>query len=122
MTNNQTDKPPYDLEERTFIFAKDVRNFIKTLPKSSASFEDGKQLIKSSGSVGANYREANESLSKKDFAMRVKISRKEAKESEYWLRLILETNNLENANEAKRLIQEANELKKIFSSIVEKIK
>jgi len=122
MTNNQTDKPPYDLEERTFIFAKDVRNFIKTLPKSSASFEDGKQLIKSSGSVGANYREANESLSKKDFAMRVKISRKEAKESEYWLRLILETNNLENANEAKRLIQEANELKKIFSSIVEKTK
>jgi len=122
MTNNQTDKPPYNLEERTFIFAKDVRNFIKTLPKSSASFEDGKQLIKSSGSVGANYREANESLSKKDFAMRVKISRKEAKESEYWLRLILETNNLENDTEAKRLIQEANELKKIFSSIVEKIK
>ena len=122
MVNNQNNKPPYDLEERTFIFAKDVRIFIKTLPKSQANYEDGKQVIKASGSVGANYREANEALSKKDFTMRVKISRKEAKESEYWLRLINETNDLQNENEAKRLIQEANELKKIFSSIVEKSK
>ena len=122
MTNIQNSKPKYDLEERTFIFAKDVRNFIKTLPKSTANFEDGKQLIKASGSVGANYREANEALSKKDFIMRIKISRKEAKESKYWLRLILETNHLENEDELKRLIQEANELKKIFSSIVEKSK
>jgi len=122
MTNNQNNKPPYDLEERTFIFAKDVRKFVKTLPKTQANFEDGKQVIKASGSVGANYREANEALSKKDFAMRIKISRKEAKESEYWLKLIHETNDLQNADEAKRLIQEANELKKIFSSIVEKTK
>jgi len=62
------------------------------LPKTIANIEDGKQLIKSSGSTGANYREANESLSKKDFLMRIKISRKEAKESAYWLRLIYETN------------------------------
>ena len=78
--------------------------------------------MKASGSVGANYREANESLSKKDFLMRMKISRKEAKESVYWLRLIHETNNLRNANEAQKLIQEANELKKILSSILEKSK
>ena len=78
------------------------------------------QTLKSSGSVGANYREANESLSKKDFLLRIKISRKEAKESAYWLRLIHETNNLKNSNDAKRLIQEANELKKILSSILEK--
>ena len=122
MTNIQNLKPPYDLEERKFIFAKDVRIFVKTLPKSTANYEDGKQVIKASGSVGANYREANEALSKKDFSMRIKISRKEAKESEYWLRLILETNVLQNAEEAKRLMQEANELKKIFSSIVEKTK
>ncbi|GBD87246.1 hypothetical protein BMS3Abin03_01173 [bacterium BMS3Abin03] len=101
MTNIQNSKPKYDLEERTFIFAKDVRNFIKTLPKSTANFEDGKQLIKASGSVGANYREANEALIKKDFIMRIKISRKEAKESKYWLRLILETNHLENEDELK---------------------
>jgi len=122
MTKIQNNKPVYDLEERTFQFAKAVRLFVKTLPKTISNFEDGKQLLKASGSVGANYREANESLSKKDFLMRMKISRKEAKESAYWLRLIHETNNLKNANDAKSLMQEANELKKIFSSILEKLK
>ena len=122
MTKIQNSKPVYDLEERTFQFAKAVRFFVKTLPKTIANIEDGKQLIKASGSVGANYREANESLSKKDFMMRIKISRKEAKESAYWLRLINETNNLKNADEAKNWMQEANELKKIFSSILERSK
>ncbi len=115
-------KPVYDLEERTFQFAKAVRIFVKTLPKTIANIESGKQVIKASGSVGANYIEANESLSKKDFKMRIKICRKEAKESAYWLRLINETNNLKNANDAKSLMQEAGELKKIFSSILEKSK
>jgi four helix bundle protein len=92
------------------------------LPKTIANIEDGKQLIRASGSVGANYREANESLSRKDFLLRIKISRKEAKESGYWLRLIHETNSIENGNDAKNLIQEANELKKIFSAIIEKSK
>jgi four helix bundle protein len=122
MTKNQTSKPAYDLEERTYQFAKAVRLFVKTLPKTIANIEDGKQLIKASGSVGANYIEANESLGKKDFSMRIKISRKEAKESAYWLRLINETNKLKNADEALRLRQEANELKKIFSSILNKSK
>ncbi len=122
MTEKQKSKPIYDLEERTFIFAKDVRLFVKTLPYSIANEEDGKQLIKASGSVGANYREANESLSKKDFLMRIKISRKEAKESGFWLRLIRETNSLKNDNEAFRLINESIELKKILSSIIEKTK
>jgi len=112
----------YDLEKRTFLFAKDVRLFVKTLPKTMANFEDGKQLVRASGSIGANYREANEALSKRDFLMRIRISRKEAKESAYWLGLIYETNNLDNANEAQRLIQEANELRKILSSILEKSK
>lgn len=96
--------------------------FAKTLPKTIANFEDGKQLIKFSGSVGANYREANESLSKKDFILRIKICRKEAKESEYWLRLIDETNNLDNTDGVRHLIKEASELKKIFSSILVKSK
>lgn len=78
MNKKQTSKPVYDLEERTFIFAKDVRVWIKTIPNTLANLEDTKQLVRSSGSVGANYLEANESLSKKDFLMRVKISRKEA--------------------------------------------
>jgi four helix bundle protein len=122
MTEIQNSKAVYDLEERTFQFAKAVRLFVKTLPKTIANIEDGKQLIKASGSVGANYIEANESLGKKDFLLRIKISRKKAKESAYWLRVIHETNNLENADDVQGLIQEANELKKIFSSILEKAK
>ena len=122
MTKNRNSKPVYDLEESTFQFAKTVRLFVKTLPKTNANIEDGKQLVKASGSVGANYMEANEALSKKDFKMRIKICRKEAKESAYWLRLIHETNNLKNTDDALYLIQEANELKKIFSSILEKSK
>ena len=108
MTQKQNSKPVYDLEKRTFQFAKDVRLFVKTLQKTIANIEDGRQLIRASGSVGANYIEANESLSKKDFLMRVKISRKEAKECAYWLGLNYETNNLDNPDEAQSLIQEAN--------------
>lgn len=122
MTKIRNPKPIYDLEERTFQFAKDDRLFVKTLPKTIANIEDGKQLIKTSGSVGANYIEANEALSKKDFKMRIKICRKEAKESAYWLRLIHQTNNLKNTDDVLYLIQEANELKKILSSILEKSK
>ena len=122
MTKIQNSKPVYDLEERTFQFAKDVRLFVKTLPNTIANIEDSRQVVKASGSVGANYREANEALSKKDFVMRIKICRKESKESAYWLRLINETNNLKNADEAERLRQEANELKKTFSSILTKSK
>lgn len=73
----------YDLEERTFQFAKNVRSFIKKLPKTSGNIEDSRQLIRSSGSMGANYIEANEALSKKDFTMRIKICRKESKETKY---------------------------------------
>ena len=121
MVQNSINKP-YDLEERTFQFAKEVRLFIKTLEKTIANIEDAKQVVRSSGSVGANYIEANESLSKKDFVYRIKICRKEAKESAYWLRLIDETNNQINKQLSNELIQESIELKKIFSAIVEKSK
>lgn len=96
MTKKSDNLPPYNLEKRTFIFARDVRKFVKTLTNSTANFGDSKQLIRDSGSVGANYREANEALSKKDFSLRIKISRKESKESAYWLSLITETNALNN--------------------------
>jgi len=112
----------YDLEERTLQFAIDCRLFLKKLPKTISNIEDGKQLVRSSGSVGANYIEANEALSKKDFAFRVKISRKEAKESTYWLKIIKATNDIDLQKENTMLIQESDELKKIFSSIIEKSK
>lgn len=112
----------YDLEDRTFQFAKNVRIFLKTIKKTISNIEDGKQIIRSSGSIGANYIEANEALSKKDFVYRIKISRKEAKESTYWLKLIYETNELINKDALEKLIQESIELKKILSAIIEKSK
>lgn len=115
-------KPVYDLEERTFQFAKRVRCYVKILPKTTANIEDGKQVIRSSGSVGANYIEANETLGKKDFLMRVKICRKEAKESAYFLRLTYETNSPEFEKEGLELQDESVQLKKIFSTIIEKSK
>ncbi len=110
-------KPKYDLENRTFKFAKDVRLYCKSIPKSLIHIDDIKQLIRSSGSIGANYIEANESLGHKDFLMRLRISRKETRESIYWLRLLVETDNT-NSKGLNDLIQEATELNKILSSII----
>ena len=108
-----------DLEDRTFAFAKWTRSFVKSLSKTIGNIEDARQLIRSSGSVGSNYIEANESLSKKDFVLRIKICRKEAKESRYWLRLI-ETNDGKIAVARDLLVQEAQELMNIFGAIVRK--
>jgi len=119
MTEIQNSKQ-YDLEDRTFQFAKAVRSFIKNLQKTIGNIEDSKQLIRASGSVGANYIEANEAFSKKDFIMRVKICRKEAKESKYWLRLVYINDNNDLEIERKRFIQEATELMNIFGSIIRK--
>lgn len=109
----------FDLEERTFQFARRTRAFVKTVAMTIGNVEDARQVIRSSGSVGANYIEANEAQSKKDFVLRIKICRKEAKESSYWLRLI-EALEAEVAGEREALIQEAQELMNIFGSIVRK--
>ncbi len=111
----------YDLEDRTKLFAKSVALFCRKLQKNIIVIEYIKQVIRSSASIGANYIEANESLSKKDFLMRVKICRKEAKETVFWLELI---GNIEDSrgDEIGVLLGEAIELKKIFSSIIEKSK
>ena len=119
MTKNRNSKQ-YDLEERTLAFAKKVREFVKKLPKTVANIEDIRQLVKSSGSVGANYIEANEALSKKDFRMRIKICRKEAKESRYWLRLVDTNDDQELEKERNSLINESTELMNIFGSILQK--
>ena len=110
---------PYDLEERTLEFAKDCRLLISKLPKSIPNYEDGKQLVRSSGSVGANYIEANEKLGDKDFSFRLKIARKEAKESAYWLKL-LKSSNPELEFDIDKILQEAEELRKILSAIIKK--
>jgi four helix bundle protein len=113
-------KKTYDLEERTALFAKCVRKFIKLLPRSVSNAEDSKQLVRSSGSVGVNYIEANDSLSKKDFIMRIKICRKEAKESRYWFKLLDVGEDHIVIQESDKLYQESTELMNIFGVILRK--
>jgi four helix bundle protein len=116
----ETTNKHYDLEERTFEFARNVRTFVRGLPRTLSNIEDVKQLVRASGSVGANYIEANESLGKKDFVMRVKISRKEAKESRFFLRLLYTADKKDLESGRAGLIQEATELLNIFGAIVRK--
>jgi four helix bundle protein len=108
----------YDLEDRTFEFAKASRIFVKKLQRTIANIEDAKQFIRASGSIGANYIEANESIGKKDFVMKIKTCRREAKESGYWLRLLDCDGGLESTR--TKLLGEAQELMKIFGAIVRK--
>ncbi len=117
MTKTQNSKQ-YDLEDRTLEFAKNIRQFVKKIPRTISNIEDGKQLVRSSGSVGANYIEANESETKKEFKYRIIISRKEAKESRYWLCLIEVNENL--IKEKDIFIKESTELMNIFASILKK--
>ncbi len=111
MTESQN--PKYDLEGRSFQFAREVRLYVKTAKIHPLQFDDAKQVVRSSGSIAANYIEANEGLSKKDFVMRIKICRKEAKETILWLRLL---------EAPQSFVQEATELMKIFGAILEKSK
>jgi four helix bundle protein len=109
-------KRVYDLEERTFLFAKNVRVFVKELDKSIWNREDIKQVTRSSGSIAANYIEANEKLGEKDFLMKLRICKKETKETLLWLRLFdIEIERLEQFR--SNLIEEATELKNIFGAI-----
>jgi four helix bundle protein len=110
----------FDLEERVLRYAGRVREFVKKIPKTTANKPDSIQLIRASGSVGANYIEANEAVSRKDFIYRTKVSRKEAKESAYWLKLIDIDGAVLLASERDDLINESKELVRIFSSIIKK--
>ncbi len=110
----------YDLEDRTLAFARETRVFVKAMPRNLANVDDIKQVVRSSGSVGANYIEANEALSKKDFLMRIRICRKEAKECRYWFDLLdgSDDNHVEQQRQALR--QESVELMLIFGAILQK--
>lgn len=111
----------YDLEERTFLFAKAVRNFLKDVPSSVCNNEYAKQLIRASASISANYLEANDALGRKDFFMHIRISRKEAKESYFWLRLIDLSEKEKLEPQRQQLVQEVKELRLILSSIIQKL-
>ena len=111
---------PKDLVKRTFAFAQAVRRFVDGLSKSVSNYEDAKQLVRSSGSVAANYLEAQEGLSRKEFFYRIKVCRKEARESGLWFSLLSVVADSALAIERLRLVAEAEELKRIFSSIAGK--
>lgn len=121
MNNNQySNNRKFDLEERTTKFAKLVIRLCKSLPRNSINIRLVSQVVGSAGSVGANYREANDALGKKDFILRLKIARKETKETIHWLELLEEANS-EKRNEIMPIEKEAVELRNILSSIINKI-
>jgi four helix bundle protein len=113
-----SNEKPWDLEERTERFAARCRALVKRLPRTVTNHDDARQLGRCSGSVGANYIEANDALGKKDFVMEVRMSRREAKESRMFLRLLDLYERPDLAPERAALVQEADELVKILSSIL----
>jgi four helix bundle protein len=115
------DKPKYDLLERTEKFSLEIRNFCVQIKKDIINIEYVKQLVRSAGSVAANYIEANENLGAGDLKYRIKICRKESKESKLWLKNVL-TYEVENLDSIRiKLIQEAFELENIFGAILKKL-
>jgi len=110
----------FDLEDRTLIFAKRVIRLCKELSPSIVNSKLIDQLIRSSGSVGANYREANDSTGKKDFLFRLRISRKESKETVFWLELIIEAND-SFRSKTEILIDECTQIRNILSTIINKV-
>jgi four helix bundle protein len=119
MSENSNDKH-YDLEDRTAEFVGDVAVFCNKILNIFSNLEHCKQVIRSSGSIASNYIEANESLSKKDFLYRMKICRKEAKETAMWFRVMHKTNEPKDIKQIEAFCSEATELKKIFSAIINK--
>ncbi len=111
---------PRDLVRRTFLFAQNTRQLVNRLPRMLSNYEDSRQLIRSSGSVAANYLEAQEGLSRRDFFYRIKICRKEARESGLWLRMISLEADAGLTAERDQLFAESQELKRIFSAIAAK--
>lgn len=112
---------PNDLEQRKESFAADVRRFVRSLPRTVGNIEDVKQLVRSSGSIAANCIETNESLGGKDRVMRFRIARKEAKESRLWLALVNTGVNRLLEEQRAALLQEATELKLIFTAIIKRL-
>ncbi len=110
-----------DLEKRTQGFSLSVRDFCYSCNKEEINLIYIKQLVRSAGSVGANYIEANDSLGNKDKKMKIRISKKEAKESAYWLSHISSHNDKYVESIKMELITEANELVLILASILRKL-
>ncbi|MCK4454313.1 four helix bundle protein [Candidatus Parcubacteria bacterium] len=110
-------KQKYDLEERTIKFSKDIVDFLRKLPQNSITKPLINQLVRSGTSIGANYSEADEANSKKDFLNKIAIAKKETKETKYWLRIIAHTFP-QFRDEIRILWKEAQELNLILAAII----
>lgn len=113
-------RQPFNLEERTLVFARSVIRFCKSLNHTVINRELISQLVRSSASIGANYREANECATKKDFVHRIRITLREAKETQYWLQLFIEAQP-DSGDPLQELLKEATELRKILAAITNKV-
>lgn len=111
----------HPLEERCHQFGKRVRAFCRKVKKDLANIEDIKQLVKASGSVGANYIEANENVGRGDLKYRQKVCRKESKESMHFIGLIELFDDGELEKERIFLVDEAIQLRKIFTAMIKKL-
>ena len=122
MTEPHKKEKPYDLEERTYAFALEVRLFLRNTRWDPVSWPDIKQVLRSSGSVSANWVEAKEAISPADYLYRVRIYKKEVRETGIWLRLIGDSNPIDEAihRDLDDLVQETTELVKTFMSIITK--
>jgi len=120
-SNTGVGRPRFDLEQRAELFARRVRALVRVLPRTVSNREDIKQLVRASGSVAANYIEANDALGKKDFMMKIKLARREAKESRLFLSLVDTADNDSVEDERAALVQEARELVNILSKIAQNV-
>ncbi|MFO8013235.1 MAG: four helix bundle protein [Phycisphaerae bacterium] len=109
-------RPAFDLAERTATFGESIIAFAKSLPRSPATDPLIRQVVRSGTSVGANYCEADEAPSRKDFRYKVSVCKKEIKETKHWLRMIVAAHPPART-EAARLWEEAGELLRIFAAI-----
>jgi len=109
-------KDRYDLEERTARFAETIIDLVRSIKVDAVNRRIIDQLVGAGGSTGANYCEAVEAESKKDFIHKIGIVKKESKETKHWLRLLARANP-ERKEEIRKLWQEAHELLLIFSKI-----
>ncbi|MDD2758652.1 MAG: four helix bundle protein [Patescibacteria group bacterium] len=120
-SNSLKTKPSFDLEERTAKFSEEIIDFCKKLPRNPITIPLISQLTRAATSIGANYCEADEASSKKDFINKACIAKKEAKETKYWLRIVAHTDD-ESKVGARKLWQEANELNLILAAIIRNTK
>ncbi|MFH1347194.1 MAG: four helix bundle protein [Candidatus Margulisiibacteriota bacterium] len=114
----------YDIKDRTYQFAVEIVKFSRLLLKNTEVRDIGRQLIRSGTSIGANVEEADGARTRKEFGNKMTIGRNEAKETAYWLRLIIDSDllhNKSNIEKANALLSECNELAKILSSIIQKV-